>query len=772
MKNNNYSLLMIIALSFLLFFAGTNQKHKRPDRFLTDTYYSSNILETNQIYISLTNTGNVDWDGIGGYVVWTQIDMYKMIVFDQGLWVIGQIENHPYWGYGRWRSVYSPGPMIDGQAAMLANPEDSLRYRVYKISEDDDDSNPDYLEWPDDYGAPLNNQGEPKVFGKQTLWTVYNAMDSTISYRENNRDTIAVMPVEVNQTIYARGDNVSDAEDIFSNIVFLEYQVINKGDKDIDSTYIGFWTDIDFLIAQHNPPAVDTLRQLGYCWYSEDDYEGVIPPAIGYVQLYGPSVPSSGDNAMFKGKTLDNYRNLKLSSFLGIEDDASASRLFNPPYTVEEAWNSATGFDLDGNNIIDPTTGQPTKFPLSGDPATNTGWIYPNGTGGGAGFAIYSGPFTLAPGDTQWVMYALVPGLGQDRFQSINAMRAKAAFLHKMPYDSLVHGKRTVGIWYNGEAEITLDKTFIKPQMDSLIVTATFPNSDQSEYATRAVITNIEGSYLDTLNLYDDGLHHDQEAGDGIWGNVLPPIENEDYFTISLVASDLNTSAFYFSDQLAAFTSVGPVIYKDFNIVTSDTIPSPGDRVGIQLQLENVGLVASALNVSSNLISFDTSATISPGLDNPSYGDIAAGESALGDRTGFITFTEDCPDSSWNSFKVEIYSNDMLFWTDTFAIFVQSEPTGMEQIGKNTPTEFTLSQNYPNPFNPKTIINYELPISNDVELSIFNVLGQKIATLVSERLQAGYYQVEWDAAGFSSGIYYYMIRAGDFQEIKKMVLVR
>jgi len=64
---------------------------------------------------------------------------------------------------------------------MLIHPEDSLRYRVYKISKGDDDTNPDYAGWPDDYGAPVDINGEPVILGDQTLWTVYNALDSTIS---------------------------------------------------------------------------------------------------------------------------------------------------------------------------------------------------------------------------------------------------------------------------------------------------------------------------------------------------------------------------------------------------------------------------------------------------------------------------------------------------------------------------------------------------------------------------------------------------------------
>jgi len=95
-----------------------------------------------------------------------------------------------------------------------------------------------------------------------------------------------------------------------------------------------------------------------------------------------------------------------------------------------------------------------------------------------------------------------------------------------------------------------------------------------------------------------------------------------------------------------------------------------------------------------------------------------------------------------------------------------------QTTGKTYPDKFSLSQNYPNPFNPSTAIGYQLSAISDVELSIYNLLGQKIATLISEKQNAGVHQVEWDASGFSSGVYYYQIKAGEFHEIKKMVLLR
>jgi pectinesterase len=88
------------------------------------------------------------------------------------------------------------------------------------------------------------------------------------------------------------------------------------------------------------------------------------------------------------------------------------------------------------------------------------------------------------------------------------------------------------------------------------------------------------------------------------------------------------------------------------------------------------------------------------------------------------------------------------------------------------PKKFQLDQNYPNPFNPKTIINYALRITNYVDLSVYNLIGQKVATLVSEKQPAGVYNVEWNASEFATGIYYYQIITGEFRDVKKMILIR
>lgn len=99
------------------------------------------------------------------------------------------------------------------------------------------------------------------------------------------------------------------------------------------------------------------------------------------------------------------------------------------------------------------------------------------------------------------------------------------------------------------------------------------------------------------------------------------------------------------------------------------------------------------------------------------------------------------------------------------------------EIVVDVPMEFALNQNYPNPFNPSTIIRYQLAEAGFVTLKVYDVLGREVITLVDEEKEAGYYKIEFSSASLgntalSSGVYYYRIKAGNFIETKKMILLR
>jgi len=93
-------------------------------------------------------------------------------------------------------------------------------------------------------------------------------------------------------------------------------------------------------------------------------------------------------------------------------------------------------------------------------------------------------------------------------------------------------------------------------------------------------------------------------------------------------------------------------------------------------------------------------------------------------------------------------------------------------VDVTTPLEFTLEQNYPNPFNPSTSIKYSIPENGFVTLDVYNLLGEKVASLVNSVQEAGRYEINFDASNLASGIYIYSLKSGSFNSVKKMLLMK
>ena len=91
--------------------------------------------------------------------------------------------------------------------------------------------------------------------------------------------------------------------------------------------------------------------------------------------------------------------------------------------------------------------------------------------------------------------------------------------------------------------------------------------------------------------------------------------------------------------------------------------------------------------------------------------------------------------------------------------------------------KFSLLQNYPNPFNPTTKINFTIPefpkgTNSLITLKVYNILGNEVAALLNEEKPAGNYEINFDASHLSSGVYFYTLRAGDFNQTRKMILLK
>jgi len=101
-----------------------------------------------------------------------------------------------------------------------------------------------------------------------------------------------------------------------------------------------------------------------------------------------------------------------------------------------------------------------------------------------------------------------------------------------------------------------------------------------------------------------------------------------------------------------------------------------------------------------------------------------------------------------------------------------SEAINVKKISEIVPSGYSLNQNYPNPFNPNTKISYQIVKSGFVTLSIYDMVGREIAVLVNENQSPGTYEYTFNASGFSSGIYFYKLKSGDFSFVKKMALIK
>jgi len=376
---------------------------------------------------SLYYRGTAQWNRVPG--------SDRTIVFDHGLYLVGTIGGEVHGKLNHWDSPYVPGPIVNG--APVYRGADSLRFRPYVLTNRfPPAANRDYAAWPADLGAPVDSLGRPRVFGDETVWMVYNASAVSRIDRALHLDTTkSVFPVEIRHSAYGFRNSPQYFLSFLSDVVLLEWELINKGTEVIDSLYIGFWTDIDFNNADNNLPGVDTTLQLGYCWTADSVYtDRVHPMAVGYTLLFGPQVPDGSGTADVQEAELPGMRNLPVTSFLAIDDDSYAdSSDRGPPKSLGTAWNVAGGLRQRGGPVIDPTTGLPTRFPYAGDPVTRTGWIHaPNTTSGGAGFILFTGPVTMRPGDGQWLMVALIPALSVDNKAAVTQLRYKARLLQEL----------------------------------------------------------------------------------------------------------------------------------------------------------------------------------------------------------------------------------------------------------------------------------------------------------------------------------------------------
>ncbi|MCH7574711.1 MAG: T9SS type A sorting domain-containing protein [Candidatus Marinimicrobia bacterium] len=405
-------------------------------------------------------------------------------------------------------------------------------------------------------------------------------------------------------------------------------------------------------------------------------------------------------------------------------------------------------------------------------------------------FVVRSGYATSSDGGVEWTKYDGNPvlhvgeaGAWDDVTAAVGAVLFDGT-TYEMWYDSW-DGANSGSIGYatslHGLLEVTVSPTtYVVPGTDSVVVTALF-TSDTTGLGLFAEFEASDHTTLDSVRLYDDGAHHDGAADDSLFGNVWPVPPDERLYNIGLKAT-LNDTEIINYDDLARFTTIGPLEYAADSLAYRSTEPDKTYNPRIYLRLRNAGSMATATGIiTARLSALDTCVTaISSDIAN--FDDIPAGGSVMSSgpfSSGYfeVSYNQNCPIGTEVSFAVSISSDGYAFWSDTFDVIITQLPLGIADAGGVLPIEFALHQNYPNPFNPGTVITYALPQAGSVTLVIYDLRGREIARLVDAPQQVGYHSVTWNGVMASgretpSGIYIARLVTPEYTKSIKMVLLK
>jgi len=300
--------------------------------------------------------------------------------------------------------VYPGGPFVDLSVEAIDEGKSEADIRAQYET--------DWIEWRSIDGAPFDdiddngsynpNIDVPGVRGaSQTIWFVANDLEPGLTI-----NLYGSLPIGIEyQATYWEYINGS----FIDNLFFRKYKLINKSETTFDSMYISMWSDPDIGDFGDDFAGCDTTLNLGYAINAYDFdavYDPYPPPAIGFDLLQGPSVP--------EGSTI------QMTAFYRYTQNPS-----NQINVANLFYNYMQGkVGITGEPFINPVTGLPTPYSVSGDPLTGEGWIDGMNLGpGDRKIGLSSGPIQMAVGDTQEVIIAEIAALGSNRLNSLRILK-------------------------------------------------------------------------------------------------------------------------------------------------------------------------------------------------------------------------------------------------------------------------------------------------------------------------------------------------------------
>ena len=436
----------------LLLVSAEARETKKVSNFSGSSFVeSSGTFDGNRIYADVTNNGLfLDYHISGDSALEWPKGTGVHSIFQSALWMGATVDGTIRTIVGDYTQDMGPGPCGGDPLAAV--------HRIYKVNKsmlDDPAAHDDFQNWPVDYGAPWVDvdgdgawnplpagQDHPEFIGDQVLWFVSN--DGDPAYKLNFGTS--PMNVEIQTTMFGY-----DRIDAIGDMLFIKQLVINKGDDDLVDTYMGLWSDPDLGNAGDDLVGCNVELGMGYVWNDGPDtyYDNldIGTPAAGYDFFQGPKVPCDdptdpvecpAQGAKMFGTYYPGEKNLKMSSFaFYINGDAT----YTDPADETEGYYYLQGLRKDGSPYPNEIAGDlyDQKFCFYGDPALDHGTTNPvDGNYASAAdrrFLMSVGPFTMASGDSQEVVFGIFHAAGGDALSSV-AYLSQVDQLAQSAYDN------------------------------------------------------------------------------------------------------------------------------------------------------------------------------------------------------------------------------------------------------------------------------------------------------------------------------------------------
>ncbi|NOY57459.1 MAG: T9SS type A sorting domain-containing protein [Calditrichaeota bacterium] len=495
---------------------------------------------------------------------------YKGIhfIFSSGLWIAAEVEDSVRAAISMFDMTDFTRGVIDAQGEHYGA-DDSVKFRVYKINRGDTPAtNPDYADWPVDFGAPTDERGNPLIMGYQTLWSTY-----TDAYQPNRWFNPSLpLKAELHLLVWGWQD--------IDNAVFLHWDIINKSGEDWQNAYLGVFVDPDVADPEDDLVASDSLINMVYCYESELGELSKSFQTVGYILLETPMVQSPGDTAYSWRGEKSNYRNAGASSPLIYKyypQEWNENAFNRGEFTKNKVYDRLRGRDNHGNPMINPLTGEVTKWGLSGDAVLQMGWL--DDLPQDRRMMISTGPFDLAAGDTCGLTLAIVADVADNRWQSIVQTKQRAALLHRL----FKYRFKVIP-----DVEVNADSTSLADS--ARIYVRSSLSSENPLSSVKVNFYNQQSVLVYEMPLFDDGNHFDAGAGDGIFGNMWQTSMDGQIYHIDLTVVDDSDKNYYF-DHVAENIILGNRLVVQGDIVDDninfDGKANPGENVRVSLTVQN-----------------------------------------------------------------------------------------------------------------------------------------------------------------------------------------